>query len=396
MDLIEPQYTRRAFLALVVFGIAWFIWLTRLPQIGIFLIAAGWRRRFGAEETETAAMHATEWSAGSTVGAHSAVNSTVAVTYHPWYESFRIERVKASLSQAADLGVGYLRTDVRWSDVFPDGAAVDEAAFEWYRAFFTYALGVHGLKPLIVLANPPKTFETLGPDRKHDSWRLYVAETVSRLGHLCDVYQVMNEPNNPVYRFFSSTEIGSAVAAAGEAIREQCPKSRLCVNVTVDWFGWKDTLKLLCMEAGEYIDILGLDHYPGTWAAWSDVNWKPVRDFLIEVAGSDSSSVWHGRQVALMETGYSTNLRLFRDEGNQTAYYRALGRFLASLPHQAGGARLALVGLYELVDWDSGAFLDPEAHFGLLTSGTDGKRKEAFEEVKAMCRDMARYQVRDG
>jgi hypothetical protein len=381
-------YTRRAFLAVGLWSLLWIACSSRLPQIGAFLTAAGIRRRFGAKEMETAGEHASEWSSLRNLPQKPLANSCALVTYHPWYEGFRPGAVDISLSEAAALGAGYLRSDVRWSDVMPDGITVDERAFDWYRGYFKRAREVHGLKPLIVLANPPGTVKHHGAPQKLAEWRSYVSEVVHHVGDLCDIYQVMNEPNNPVYSFFDSSELTSAVAAAAEAIREWCPASRICVNATVDWFGWKDALKGLCEGDNHVIDILGLDHYPGTWAAWADADWDPVQDFLNEVSQSDSSSAWFGRQVAVMETGYSSNLWGFRDDGEQADFFRSFARFLSSLD-QKGTSPFALVGFYELLDWDSEAFLDPEAHFGLITSGSARKRKEAFFEVQRICVTLA-------
>jgi hypothetical protein len=46
-----------------------------------------------------------------------------------------------------------------------------------------------------------------------------------------------------------------------------------------------------------------------------------------------------------------------------------------------------LVGIHELTDSDTHAFLDPEAHFGLLTSETLN-RKLGFEIVQQIFRGL--------
>jgi hypothetical protein len=84
--------------------------------------------------------------------------------------------------------------------------------------------------------------------------------------------------------------------------------------------------------------------------------------------------------MAIIETGYATNLQPWRSEQQQANYFRTLENAIIRLDARIGRDGLALVGIHELSDGDIHAFLDPEAHFGLLTSDTL-RRKAAFDVV---------------
>jgi hypothetical protein len=79
-----------------------------------------------------------------------------------------------------------------------------------------------------------------------------------------------------------------------------------------------------------------------------------------------------------METGFSTNTTM-RNQECQAEYFEKAMRVARNLKRNSLGNGPVL-GIYELCDGDSSAWLDPEAHFGLLTS--DLKPKKAFSTVK--------------
>jgi hypothetical protein len=78
-----------------------------------------------------------------------------------------------------------------------------------------------------------------------------------------------------------------------------------------------------------------------------------------------------------METGFSTNAPM-RDQEHQTEYFE-IAMKVAAILKRLSSKTDPLFGIYELCDGDSSAWLDPEAHFGLLTS--DLRPKRAFETV---------------
>ncbi len=357
-------------------------------QVVIFLAAAALSRWFSSSSNTSPATAAKEWyelQPPSTP--FSQTISRAVVTYHPWYQNFHADPANKCLSEITALGATYVRSDVRWSDVIPDGITPDESAFAWYRAYFQAARDWYGLRPLIVLSSPPAIVKDRygnNPQMLLKSWNYYIEQVVMHLGDLCEYYQVLNEPNNPVYSIFSQQQNGAAISSAATIIRKQVPQAQIIVNFLMELWGWKEFIEDVLHAAGNSIDIIGLDHYPDTWAFSWQSNWDAVTDLLTEIKSGGHQSIWHNRTLAILETGYATNVAWLRDDSEQVQYFQHFSQALRTFD-PSDSPSLALVGFYELCDADSSAFLDPEAHFGLLRSGSL-ERKPAFSEVSQLCR----------
>ena len=359
-----------------------------IPQVIIFLIAAGVSRLFSSSKNASPAAAAREWSQLQPLQAPiSLTTSRAVVTYHPWYQNFHAGSANRCLSEIASLGATYVRSDVRWSDVIPDGITPDKSAFAWYQAYFQAARKWYGLRPLIVLSQPPAIVKNRygnDPQMLLKSWNYYIEQVVIYLGDLCEHYQVLNEPNNPVYSIFSQQQNGAAISSAATIIRKQVPQAQIIVNFLMELWDWKSFIEDLLRTAGDSIDIIGLDHYPDTWTFSWQSNWDAVTDLLTEIKSSGPQSIWHDRTLAILETGYATNVAWLRDDKEQVKYFQRFGQALRTFDASPSPS-LTLVGFYELCDADSSAFLDPEAHFGLLRSDSL-ERKPAFGEVRQLCR----------
>jgi len=77
----------------------------------------------------------------------------------------------------------------------------------------------------------------------------------------------MNEPNNPVYRFFPLAQAAEALVLGKSIIQSNVPKSTVAVNISMEIWGWRRYLYELLTRSGRAIDIVGLDHYRelGLW-----------------------------------------------------------------------------------------------------------------------------------
>lgn len=213
-------------------------------------------------------------------------------------------------------------------------------------------------------------------------WLSYVRLVVERLGDLCDTYQVMNEPNNPLYSFFPADRQGAAISAAAEIIRARVPGARIVVNVLMDWGGWRDAVSRYLLSAGPAIDVIGIDHYPGTWTFSDESDWDGFITLAHEAANPSPDSMWRHTRLALIETGFATNGVWLRGDMDQAAYFETVANTIRQVDGLQPQGLLSHIGIYELVDKDSGAILDPEAHFGLLTSRFT--RKSSFATVAAL------------
>src|SRR5437868_8273235 len=127
--------TRRIISTAVGAGALAFLWHVRAIQVATFAAAAsvGRSRR---RPTVGPAQRAAEWAKASFPVLPARVPSSAAfVTYHPDYHAFDPQRVLACLVAARQLGVGWIRTDIRWHYLVPDGSHADIGALAWYDDF---------------------------------------------------------------------------------------------------------------------------------------------------------------------------------------------------------------------------------------------------------------------
>jgi hypothetical protein len=369
----------------MLFGVGTWSLVARGIRVGAFLLISGLHKAWPQPTQTGPSATSDDWTLLDTPreAPVQLTQSRVAITYHPWYHNFQVALVYKCLQELAALGAGYVRTDVRWMDVLPDGITPDERAIAWHRAYFRIARDWFGLRPLIVLSAPPPAVRNRGvlSSVSLDKWRTYTDLIGDRFADLCDLYQVLNEPNNPVYSMFAANQIPSAITSAAASIRKKAPKSLIAVNLLMDLWNWRRALNGILTSTDIVVDIIGFDHYPGTWTLSSTSDWNRFNAFAREVAAAGPDSSWRGKQLAIMETGYAANLPGLRTETHQADYYRGLADMLIALERQTD-VHLSIIGLYELCDPHSLVPFDPESRFGLLTSTLT--RKLAFHEVRAL------------
>ena len=136
---------------------------------------------------------------------------------------------------------------------------------EWYASFFAEVSDIFDMVPLVVLSNPSSDVLKAPSDERLDLWKQYISIVVEAVGLNCKHYQLLNEPNNPVYRIFSRRDTAIAIQGAASIIRERVAGARLSINVIVELVGWKKAVTELLLAAPRCIDIVGLDLYPDTW-----------------------------------------------------------------------------------------------------------------------------------
>jgi hypothetical protein len=347
--------------------------LTRLLQVAVFAIAAGLRGLF-VKDSIPAGPFVASLSPPSSVARSTAFqNGKGLVTYHPAYDHYDNSRVLHALEEAAALDATYLRSDIHWRDVMPRPGEVNAAALEWYATFFRGMRETFGFTPVVVLSNPAPEVLSLSLERRLEEWEQYVLSVVRSLRGSCRHFQVLNEPNNPVFRFFPVNATAAAFGKAATVIRADVADARLSVNFLVDIWPWRRQLTELLQAAPEAIDTVAIDAYPGTWAIGASTGFESLSSLPLTLRQEFKSSR-NQHSVAVMETGYSTNVPFIRGQASQVAYLMRLRQVTSALKG------LEFVGLYELTDANSDAKLDPEANFGLLDSRQ--RRKRAFAEAQ--------------
>lgn len=85
----------------------------------------------------------------------------------------------------------------------------------------------------------------------------------------------------------------SGMNASGETNKEE-----ITVMVLPDLENWHYRIPII-VDAGDYIDIIAIDHYPNTWTVTGANDWGPL-DSLINICNN------YGKKGAIMETGFST------------------------------------------------------------------------------------------
>jgi len=134
-------------------------------------------------------------------------------------------------------------------------------------------------------------------------------------------------------------------------------------------------------KAGQlHFDVIGVDHFPGTWTGFDFTDWGPVETLARRI--NDPSDLWYGKQGALMETGYSSWGALVVDEGRQAEWIVASLTALrqsVSRHNSTHENKLILGNYYQLIDFD-GIEIPQEAHFGILRS--DLSRKEGYSTLR--------------
>ena len=105
-----------------------------------------------------------------------------------------------------------------------------------------------GLEPIIVLSNPPEAVLHWSVEGRLESWTAFVDEVARRLGRGCNFYQLLNEPNNPVFKIFPAKSTPTAIISAARVIRQHNPQAKTAVNMLVDLPGWRSDLEKLIRE----------------------------------------------------------------------------------------------------------------------------------------------------
>jgi len=127
------------------------------------------------------------------------------------------------------------------------------------------------------------------------------------------------------------------------------------------------------------IDIVAIDHYPGTWCCGSNYRDWAALDTLLGIARD------YGKEMAIMETGFSS----WTWPNGQQDQERFVNEAMDEVWSKGTNANrnyplnsLLLTSWYELVDACSGCAFDIEQHFGILTSTAPWGVKLAFDDLR--------------
>ncbi|MDP6538654.1 MAG: hypothetical protein QF903_07325 [Planctomycetota bacterium] len=279
----------------------------------------------------------------------------------------------AAFDHVAHLGFTGVRTDIFWHEVEPARDQWDPGMVAFHVGYVELARE-RELDPLVILSGAPGWAADLYESDEAAFWleyEDYVRRVLFLVAPEADTYQLWNEPNHFIDPIDADDD-WQLIARAGALVRELDPTARTSVNVMANLPGWQAALDDWVTQAGEYIDIIGVDHYPGTWACCTASDWGPLETLITRI--NTPGDLWFGKRGALMETGFSS-WAFFADEQDQADWIdQALPEIRARLDADVG-RRMVLCNYYQLIDVNTGGW-GQEAHFGIVH--TDGTPKVGY------------------
>ena len=311
--------------------------------------------------------------------------------------AFDPAHARQAFGLARELGANAIRTDLPWDRLEAKPGQWDQAKITWYREFFA-AADAFGLAPMPSLVRPPRWARRLYRE-DHTAflacWRRY-CETVAHIteGHV-HLVQVWNEPANPFLRLFDRryptltvfnwSHIADIFRVTSEVLRGALGPLEIAVNLAADSAGWEQFVSDLLDQSPDACDIIGIDHYPGTWAVQPADDWAVLDRLMTRV--NDPNDTWYGKKPAIIETGYSTYLPFWKTERRQAQWIEQALPRIHAINEQwraRGGQTLSILGWYELYDEPGGRMIPPLSRFGILhASAKKGytSRKHSFDTL---------------
>ena len=307
----------------------------------------------------------------------------------PWFfsiHSFEVDADMAIAEQAFQeviaLGGDGIRTDIMWYEIEPEQGVTNTDYFTFYQEYFRRAAEL-GLKPLVIFSNPPEWAIDLYIDGERELfWTLlesYVRLSTLMVRDHTNYYQLWNEPNH-IIDPIAEEDDGELIERIGRVVRELDPDAVLMVNAMTNVPQWEDSVTRWVQRAGDYIDIIGVDHYPGTWAGFDFTDWAPVE--ILSRRINDSSDPWYGKYGAVMETGFSSWAPLVADETRQATWINESLAVLKRIIYEQNLTQRYTIlfgNYYQLIDVDTNG-VGQEAHFGILRS--DFSHKEGYTSLR--------------
>ncbi|MCD6463488.1 MAG: hypothetical protein J7L52_07380 [Thermotogae bacterium] len=301
---------------------------------------------------------------------------------HPEDINYDIVQADAAFDRIIELGGRGVRTDVCWYDVEPSRDVYDASMVSFYKEFFAHAVA-KGLSCMAILGGwgrTPDWAQSLydsDPQAFCDEFLEFCQYVASQVGDNVVYYQIWNEANHPSDGIDSAND-WVVMWYGGKGVKNADPTSIRFVNVFCNVTGWTDTVESWFNNLANYetvIDGLGIDHYPGTWAAGDGSDWYPL-DWLFDFMDR------YGKKGAICETGYSSWAWLQADEYDQENWvHTALPIISSKIAGYAGKDNFLFCNFYELQDANTDGGPNPEYHFGIYH--TDWTKKLAWDDLQS-------------
>lgn len=313
------------------------------------------------------------------------------VNFHTWAPDcdFDISRANAAFDRIVDLGGKFVRTDISWKYLEPTNGYWDQSKIDFFNNYIN-AANAKGLFVVAIVTHAPQWALDMYKSNPSQFWveyQQYVQKVCQLYGDRIYYYQMWNEANHLIDPI-NSNDDWKLFYYAGKTIAQYDTNGyKRILNVFCNTTGWTDTVDSWMTNAKDYIDVIGIDHYPGTWSYGNGSDWYPL-DWLSSYIANPTSN-GYGKEGAIMETGYSSWAWMLADEYDQRNWVNTALPIIRTKinTHNAAYSNDIILGsIYELADDNTNGGANPELHFGFMhsdwyTAGNAAK-KVAYEALK--------------
>lgn len=294
---------------------------------------------------------------------------------------YNITKACEAFEYIANLGCRFVRTDFCWYDLEHTNNNWNESMINWYNEYIN-AARTYGLDVLVILYRYPQWSVDLYNSNKtkfFEEFEEYCAKVASLYGDRIYYYQLWNEANHPTADPIAAEDDWKLFYYANRGLALYDSNYKSIVNILCNTLGWEDDLNNWLSNAKESIDIIGIDHYPGTWTATGYDDWYPLDALINRI--TNPTDPCYGKEGAIMETGYSTYVIGHAEPQQQDFINTALPiiKDKVKAHNRNHTNKIILANWYELIDSNSGGGGDIEYHFGVLY--TDRAKKPAYEDL---------------
>lgn len=319
--------------------------------------------------------------------------------------------------QLVPLGVAHVRTDFPWSNIEPS----QDDAYNWpvvdFYRFYAAAAQARGMDVVVILGHVPQWAKDIYNGGDHAGFfgvlQEYCTFVGQEVGAYVDHYQIGNEENFDVPGYdtalgiVSTAELPTASQAcmtgllAGEVVGATGHQRALktAVNVAAQWLDWSSFLRNWVNGAPASVDVIAIDHYPGTKP--SGLNCELYTDWA-PLTGLMGLAQELNKEAAIMELGaaWKGGCRANTEvEQAKFAYEASSAIYDLVVPNNRDHPRnrVLMGSWYEIIDppedWPCPfPQLDYECNFGIISSA-GWVRKLAWGVLQAKIADWGRWSL---
>ena len=238
--------------------------------------------------------------------------SEIKITNDDWNETNN--SFYSALDKIERLGVYYIRSDFILEDLIYENGTLKTHIIQRYKWMVNYSYD-RGIGFIVILNIRDEGSDASWMYEKYhekdvknefwDFWAMYCEMIGREFGDKVDYYQMLNEENNvnpdPMGYSLSKLELKDEYKAfeiADKNLAKGDNNYRTIVNAIIVP-GWRIRLSLWCINAGDYIDVLAIDWYPGTdyKPLTTPDDWRQLKT-LIRIMNL------YDKDGAIMETGW--------------------------------------------------------------------------------------------